>query len=117
MPVEALLPTLKILLKKDDDGEDALLLALLRQARDTVLALTGRQTLPPALVCAVTDLAVLRFNRLGTEGESSRSEGSLRLGFDALPAPIEKQIRRYRLASVGGTNVPPEDRAQEAVYG
>ncbi len=101
MPPEALLPRLKALLGRDGCEEDALLTALLHQAAGTALAVTGRETLPPALTPAVLDMAVMRYNRLGTEGEASRAEGGVTVRVEELPKSIQKTLRRYTLAQAG----------------
>ena len=59
------------------EGEEALLGVLLSQAEATVLAVTGREELPEGLRGAVIDLAAMRYNRRGTEGESARTEGGV----------------------------------------
>ena len=99
--MNGMLSTLRTLLGIEDDGEDALLGVLLSQAQAAVLGITGRTELPEALQGAVVDLAVMRYNRRGTEGESQRTEGSVTSKMDALPEDIRKQLRQYTLAKAG----------------
>lgn len=99
--MDELIPALRILLGLEDDGEDDLLSVLLDQARWTVLTVTGRETLPPALLGAVLDLAVLRYNRRGLEGESARTEGGVTAQIEALPEDILRQLRSMTLARAG----------------
>ena len=47
------------------------------------------------------DLAVLRYNRRGLEGESERAEGGVTARMEALPEDIRRQLRRYTLATAG----------------
>ena len=51
---------------------------------------------------AVRDLAVIALNRLGTEGETGRSEGGESYSFDNAPRQIYDVLNRFRLARVGG---------------
>ena len=99
--MDELIPALRILLGLEDDGEDDLLSVLLEQAMWTVLTVTGRDVVPPALLGAVLDLAVLRYNRRGLEGESRRSEGGVTADIEALPEDILRQLRAMTLARAG----------------
>ena len=96
-----MLNTLRTLLGIEDDGEDALLRVLLAQAEAEALAITGRETLPDGLRGAVVDLAVIRYNRRGTEGENQRTEVGVTAKMDALPEDIRRQLRQYTLAKAG----------------
>lgn len=42
------------------------------------------------------------FNRMGTEGENSRSEGGESYSFDNAPKQIYDILNRYRLVRIGG---------------
>ena len=103
-----MLNTLRTLLGIEDDGEDALLRVLLAQAEAEALAITGRETLPDGLRGAVIDLAVIRYNRRGTEGENQRTEGGVTARMEALPEDIMRQLRRYMLARPGVKRCDPE---------
>ena len=50
----------------------------------------------------VRDLTLIALNRMGTEGESGRSEGGESYSFDNAPKKIYDIMNRYRLARVGG---------------
>jgi len=48
------------------------------------------------------DLAVIALNRMGTEGENSRSEGGETYNFNDAPKQIFDTLNRYRICRVGG---------------
>lgn len=79
-----------------------LVAVVLEAAEQTTLSLTNRTKLIPPLEAARRDLAVVMINRLGTEGESSRSEGGISVSFEDIPKAIQTAIETYRLARVGG---------------
>ena len=88
--------------KVTGETDDDLLELLLGDAEEYVLAYTGRTTLPDVLKRTVRELALHAYNRLGTEGESSRSEAGESYGFDNAPKAIYDVLNRYRLARIGG---------------
>lgn len=45
---------------------------------------------------------MIALNRIGTEGEKSRSEGGENYTFDDAPKQIYDTMNRYRLARIGG---------------
>lgn len=75
---------------------------LLDDAESWVLAYTNRSELPERLQKPVRDLAVIALNRIGTEGESGRSEAGESYSFDNAPKQIYDILNRFRLARVGG---------------
>lgn len=91
-----LLPRLKTLLPGQNPGDD-LLMELLGAAQALIIAYTGRKSVPEGLVPALLQLAVVQYNRLGTEGEHTRTEGGLTLGFLDLPDRLTLQLRAYRV--------------------
>lgn len=90
---------LKLLTRESDEN---LLSLLLEDAEAFALAYTNRKVLPDTLKKTVRDLAVIALNRMGTEGESSRSEGGESYSFEDAPKRIYDVLNRYRLARVGG---------------
>ena len=78
--------------------------ALYLDAKGMVLAYTGRQTLPRALETAVVQLGIVLYNREGTEGETSHSEGGVSRTMEGMPAEIERQLRPYRIARIVKVN-------------
>lgn len=84
------------------ESDDELLSLLLSDAEEFVLSYTNRKTLLPVLQKTARDLAVIAINRMGTEGESGRSEGGESYSFTDAPKNIYDILNRYRLARVGG---------------
>lgn len=92
--------------EKDED----LIEILLDDAEAFVLSYTNRTRLKTGLEKAVRDLAVIALNRMGTEGEKSRSEGGESYTFDNAPKQIYDTLNRYRLARVGGKTYEAEKK-------
>ena len=92
--------------EKDED----LIEILLDDAEAFVLSYTNRTRLKTGLEKAVRDLAVIALNRMGTEGEKSRSEGGESYTFDDAPKQIYDTLNRYRLARVGGKTYAAEKK-------
>lgn len=84
------------------EGSDELLSLLLSESEEFVLSYTNRTKLIPQLKKTVRDMAVIALNRIGTEGESGRSEGGESYSFCDAPKHIYDVLDRYRLARVGG---------------
>lgn len=94
---------LEKLKKLTGESDEELLSLLLEEAEDYVLNYTGRTRVVSGMEKAIRDLAVIALNRMGTEGESGRSEGGESYSFDDAPKNIYNTLNRYRLARVGGT--------------
>lgn len=88
--------------KLTGEGDDILLSLLLDEATAFVLSYTGRTKIVTGLEKAVRDLAVIALNRMGTEGEASRSGGGESYSFDNAPKHIYDTLDRYRLVRIGG---------------
>ncbi|MCR0567773.1 phage head-tail connector protein [[Clostridium] innocuum] len=80
--------------------EDAKLYAEL--AEQDILRETNRTAVPAMLLSTQIDIAVIRYNRQGTEGETSRSEGGISSSFESMPEYIRNAVKNKRLAGVGG---------------
>lgn len=93
---------LEILKKITGEDDTELLIMLYESAEETALTYMNRKKLPPALKNTVLRLAAIQYNRLGTEGETSRNEAGITSSFVDLPADIMAILNRYRLARVGG---------------
>lgn len=101
--------------KLTGESDTELLSLLLEDAKDYVLSYTNRTELPPALQKTVRDLAVIALNRMGTEGESGRSEGGESYSFEDAPKHIYGTLDRYRLARVGGRTYETKTEPAETV--
>ena len=54
------------------------------------------------MATSIRDLAKIRYNQEGAEGESSRSEGGVSQSYEeGIPRKIRSVLNRYRLAKVG----------------
>ena len=103
---------LEKLKKITGEKDEELLQLLLEDAEIFVLSYTNRTHIVTGLEKAVRDLAVIALNRMGTEGEKSRSEGGESYTFDDAPKQIYDTMNRYRLARVGGkTYEAPEKQS------
>lgn len=109
----------EMLKKITGESDEELLSLLLQMAEDKVLSLTNRTKMIYPLKPAVRDWAVIAYNRLGMEGEASRSEGGISSAFVEVPKDIQDAICRYRLGRVSGhayekkpdEELPPEEAA------
>lgn len=79
---------------------DGLIYSLMEDAQDAILAYTGLKTLPAGLAGAHAQLAVVYYNRLGIEGETGHSEGSVNRTLELMPGDIKAQLTPYRVAKV-----------------
>jgi len=93
---------IQILGRMTGETDMALLEALLQESEERLLALTGRTTLPAVMGPAKRSWAVVAYNRMGMEGETSRTEAGISSAFAEIPADISQTVQRYRLARVGG---------------
>ena len=78
-----MLKDLKILLgiPEDDASQDSKLNLILSGTRSRLKSLLGGQDPPEGLNYIITDVAVIRFNRIGSEGLSSHSVEGESLSF------------------------------------
>lgn len=93
---------LEELKKHTKESDDELLSLLLETSEEIILELTNRSKFPDKLTKTKVKLAVIAYNRMGTEGETSRSEGGITSAFADLPEDILSVIKMNRLARVGG---------------
>ena len=84
---------LKVRLNEEDT---ALLEQLLEDAETEILDYCNRDVLLPRMIGLQRELAIVYYNRLGSEGESSRSEGvSVSYSTD-IPENIKRRLNSYR---------------------
>ena len=81
------------------ESDDKLLSLLLEDATEFVLAYTGRSQIVTGMEKTVR---VIALNRMGTEGESSRSAAGESYSFEDAPKQVYDVLDRFRLARVGG---------------
>lgn len=91
---------LQIGMKKDDDTQDDNLSLLLDDVRTDLLTWTNRTKLPGALESVQRQIAVIRYNKQGIEGQTAHSEGGVSRSFDDLPPSIQSAINQHRLLKV-----------------
>lgn len=84
------------------EEDEELLELLLEDAKDFVMVETNRTYIPDVLKILPKKIALIDYNRSGTEGEKSRSEGGESYTFDDLPESIQRMIRSARIARCGG---------------
>ena len=84
------------------ETNENLIEAYLEEAADFVKSYTNRSVIITPLEKAVRDLAVIALNRMGTEGEISRSEGGESYSFETAPKQVYDIMNRYRLGRTGG---------------
>lgn len=77
------------------DTDDKLLTQLLEDAENDILDYTNRNVLLPKMEGLQRDLAIIYYNRLGSEGEASRSEGSISVSYE-MPESIKSRLKSYR---------------------
>ena len=92
----------KISLLTRGEVDEGLIALCLDDAEEFALAYTNRKKIPAGLWRTVRELAIIQINRIGTEGESGRSEGGESYSFDSAPKPVYDALNRFRLARVGG---------------
>ena len=76
------------------EDKEFILQALL-DAGNAVCDLTGRDIVPERLTDVQVELAIIAYNRRGTEGESSRSEGGISQSFESLSPLMLARLKNY----------------------
>ena len=104
----AQLEKLKIRLGIRDNSEDDLLNMLLEDAEGEILDFCNRDILPVKVEALQRELAIIYYNRLGSEGETSRSEGGVSVSYSTeIPENIKSRLlafRRLKLVGVANAN-------------
>ena len=91
------LEKLKITLGIKDILKDDELSLLLEDAENDVIVWTNRKTLPVQLESVVRQIAVIRYNMQGIEGQSGHSEGGVSRSFDELPQSVRNTLMQFKL--------------------
>lgn len=97
------------------EHDENLLSLLLSDAEEFVLGYTSRTELPAALKKTVRDLAVIAYNRIGTEGEAGRTGAGESYSFDNAPKQIYDVLDSYRLLRIGGRTYEVKTEPVETV--
>lgn len=83
------------------DANDDLLNQLLEDTENDILDYTNRNVLLPRMESLQRELVIIYYNRLGSEGESSRSEGGISVSYE-MPEGIKNRLKAFRrLKAVG----------------
>lgn len=105
---------LEKLKKLTGESDETILSLLLLRAKNIILTETNRTELTKQLEGLQLEIALELYNRQGSEGETSRSEGGVSVSFkDGLSDTILNGIRSHRLARVAGYAF--EKKSTEAV--
>lgn len=83
---------------------------LIEDAVVLVLDYTCRDLMLEAMWIYARQIATIAYNRQGTEGETSRSEGGVSQSFNEdIPLNIQRNLNRYRLGKVVKFYAPKEE--------
>ena len=77
------------------DAEESLLNQFLEDSEADILDYTNRNVLLPKMEGLQRELAIIYYNRLGSEGEASRSEGGISVSYE-MPESIKSRLKSYR---------------------
>lgn len=104
------LEKLKIRLGIKNTDEHDLLIMLLDDAEGEILDYCNRDIILPKMESLQRELAIIYYNRMGSEGESSRSEGGVSVSYSTIiPESLKSRLRSYRrLKAVGVANANKE---------
>lgn len=93
----AQLEKLKIRLEIKDTTQDELFNMVLEDAETEILDYCNRDVLLPRMLGLQRELAIVYYNRLGSEGESYRSEGGVSVSYSTdIPENIKRRLNSYR---------------------
>ena len=86
------------------ESDETVLLSLISRAENIILSETNRDKLTPALERLVPEIVIELYNRSGSEGEQSRSEGGISVTYsdNGLSTGVLQRVRMHRLARVAG---------------
>lgn len=104
---------IKVRLEIKDTNKDDLLNILLEDAEGEILDFCNRDTLPIKAEPLQRELAIIYYNRLGSEGETSRNEGGVSVSYSTeIPESIKNRLitfRRLKLVGVANANKEQKD--------
>jgi len=83
--------------------DDTLLEQLLEDSQEEILDYCNRDVLLTKMEGLQRELAIIYYNRRGSEGESSRSEGGVSVSYSTeIPESIKSRLNAYRRLKVVG---------------
>lgn len=95
------LDKLKIRLGILDNKQDEILELLLEEAGSEIMDYCNINDIPEKLEALQRELTIIYYNRQGTEGEVSRSEGGISINYGTdIPTNLKNRLDRYRKAKV-----------------
>lgn len=95
------LEKLKARLGIKGNDEDVNLTVILEDAEDDALGYTNQEKVIGGMKSAIRDLAIVRYNQEGNEGETARSEGGISHSFEeGIPLKIKTKLDRFVLGKV-----------------
>lgn len=92
---------LNVMVGKEVDEQLATQLILLAESK--TLMYTNRSYLTDAMLTLVCQWSLIAYNRLGTEGETSRNSGGISSAYAEIPDDLKASLNSIRLARVSGT--------------
>lgn len=85
-------------ISKTDTSKDDLLNMFLEDASNEILDYTNRDTILTKMEGLQRELVITYYNRQGSEGESSRSEGGISVSYSTeIPESIKSRLKTFRL--------------------
>lgn len=95
------LERLKLRLNITDTSQDALLEGILEDVEADILAYTNRSELLPAMNSLQIKVAIIEYNKQGSEGMASDSQGGKSQSWiDGLPQDIKSTLTAFRRLKV-----------------
>lgn len=95
-----MLDKLKVRLGIDiaDNSKDALLNQMIEDAANEIMDYCNRASILPKMEGLQRELVIAYYNRQGTEGEASHSEGGISISYSTeIPENIKSRLNAYRL--------------------
>ena len=89
---------LRLGIEPSDASSDNLLYQVLEDAQEEILDYCNRELLLPRMESLQRELAIIYYNRQGSEGESSHSEGGMSVSYSTeIPENIKARLNAYKL--------------------
>lgn len=95
------LAKLKARLGIKDTSQDELLVSILEDVEADMLAFTNRSELLPSMKSLQIKIAIIEYNKQGSEGMSSQSQGGISQSWiDGLPSDVQGALISFRRLKV-----------------